>query len=131
MSKCSKIHYLENLSQTSTQSRTSNTFPDSPMLWIQQQYVSMPSTVPSISHNGPATLFCSACKDAPVIASNAGRIRYCSAECQKKHWTIHKTACRNLSDRKKLYRVMEISQQLFYLCREWQWSMIDLKRVQK
>lgn len=63
-----------------------------------------------------ATHTCKGCKAMPNATD--GQISsawYCGAECQKAHWTEHKTQCKAAQARQALYRAGAMLQQIFYL----------------
>lgn len=39
---------------------------------------------------------------------------YCGLECQKVHWSEHKTQCKAAQARQKLYRAGDLAQKIFY-----------------
>ncbi len=47
------------------------------------------------------------CKNALMLCSRCKRIHYCSKECQKKHWKIHKPLCKETS--MKFLKLIEIN----------------------
>ena len=68
------------------------------------------------------TDFCNVnrCSDAPAIGTEQpAKVFYCDSACQKVNWTRHKELCLPLARRKRLYRVGDILQRLFYVYREF------------
>lgn len=79
----------------------------------------------------PANLACSSCKDAPLLQGDSPVVHYCNAECQRSDWKRNKPTCNKLKDRKKLYRVMIIAQDLYYIYRELTWNQLVVEKIEK
>jgi hypothetical protein len=81
------------------------------------------SASPTCAHCAkPATLYCSACKAAPVYDEKEGveneNVRYWTAQCQKLDWVKHKGLCKALKERKAFFRLDSLLQEMFYMYRE-------------
>lgn len=62
-----------------------------------------------------AHLTCKGCKAMPnATDGQLSSAWYCGAECQKAHWTEHKTQCKAAQARQALYRAGALTQQIFY-----------------
>ena len=64
----------------------------------------------------PARHNCKACKSTPDASD--GKISstwYCSADCQKAHWAVHKTLCKDAQTRQAIYRAGSLARQISYL----------------
>ena len=60
------------------------------------------------------------CSDAPAIGTEQpAKVFYCDSACQKADWTRHKDVCLPIARRKRLYRIGDILQRLFYVYREF------------
>lgn len=63
----------------------------------------------------PASLTCKACKDTPSATDGQpSSTWYCGPECQKAHWTEHKSQCKAGQARQALYRAAIIAKKMFY-----------------
>ena len=50
----------------------------------------------SVANSAPMVATCTVCnKQAKFVCSRCKLWRYCSAECQKKHWSTHKKCCKS------------------------------------
>lgn len=56
-----------------------------------------------------ATNSCAGCLDAPAYGTGASQPTfYCSAHCQKAHWSTHKAQCKALQTRKAVFRAVTV-----------------------
>ncbi|OQO11172.1 hypothetical protein B0A48_05428 [Cryoendolithus antarcticus] len=55
---------------------------------------------------------------------------YCGTECQKAHWSIHKTECKSVNLRKHLYRAGDILQATFlaHTRTTWNYRIVNIER---
>lgn len=88
---------------------------------LQQKSIKMTSASEHDAHqcsNCPenATHTCKGCKGMPnATDGQTSSTWYCGAECQKAHWSEHKTQCKAAQARQALYRAGAVLQQMFYL----------------
>lgn len=62
-----------------------------------------------------AILTCKACKGMPDSAEQLTAVYYCSPECQKSDWEVHKPKCKASRDRQVLFRAGDIAQRLLII----------------
>ena len=66
--------------------------------------------------SNPASHACKACKLTPDATDGKNSSAwYCSADCQKAHWAVHKILCKDAQTRQALYRAGSLARQIFYL----------------
>ena len=64
----------------------------------------------------PARQTCKACRATPDATNGkSSSTWYCSADCQKAHWAVHKTQCKDAQTRQALYRAGSLARRIFYL----------------
>ena len=77
-----------------------------------------------------APLLCNGCKGLPAARGNSTiAARYCTKECQKQDWTVHKNDCKAAKTRQLLYRVADLTKGLFYIHSEITFSWAYLKKI--
>ncbi len=79
-----------------------------------------------------ATHTCKACRATPnATDGQVSSAWYCGAECQKAHWTEHKTQCKAAQARQLLYRAGALAQQIFYLYTKttFMWSPGRIQKI--
>ncbi|KAF5650131.1 zinc finger MYND-type [Fusarium tjaetaba] len=77
-----------------------------------------------------ATMRCAGCTDAPDYdPGDSTTIVYCDRDCQKKHWTDHKSRCRVMKQRKMLLRAATILRSALLTYREILYD-IDLTKIE-
>jgi hypothetical protein len=76
--------------------------------------------IPLCGHCGkPATIKCNGCINAPKVKDyRSADTVYCNKDCQKADWPKHKAWCVRLQNRKKVFRIGDILQAMFYSYRE-------------
>ena len=63
----------------------------------------------------PARKTCKACRATPnATDGKPSSTWYCSADCQKAHWAVHKTLCKDAQTRQALYRAGSLAREIFY-----------------
>ncbi|KAG9689042.1 palmitoyltransferase akr1, partial [Aureobasidium melanogenum] len=68
--------------------------------------------------NLDAKAHCSGCHGAPEVDGTFQTgVRYCNKECQKAHWPHHRRGCKNMQDRKALFRAGSLLQKIWYMVR--------------
>lgn len=78
-----------------------------------------------------APLICSGCKGLPAARGNGTTVtRYCTKECQKEHWTIHKKDCKAAKTRQLLYRAANLTKALFYIHNEMTFMWGYFKKIE-
>ena len=64
----------------------------------------------------PARQTCKACRATPDATNGKpSSAWYCGADCQKAHWAVHKTLCKDAQTRQAIYRAGSLARQIFYL----------------
>lgn len=78
-----------------------------------------------------ATEPCPSCHGAPGYESEPMKTNYCNAWCQLADEGNHRISCKELQARKKLYRVGDTIQQVFYLYEKnrWAWNMYNVVKI--
>ncbi|KAH7148026.1 hypothetical protein DER46DRAFT_616107 [Fusarium sp. MPI-SDFR-AT-0072] len=77
-----------------------------------------------------ATMRCAGCIDAPDYhPGDSMTVVYCGRDCQLKHWTDHKSHCRVMKQRKKLFRAANILRAALLTYREVRYD-INLTKVE-
>ncbi|KAF5578789.1 zinc finger MYND-type [Fusarium pseudocircinatum] len=77
-----------------------------------------------------ATMRCAGCTDAPDYdIGDSTTVVYCDRDCQKKHWTDHKSRCRVMKQRKILLRAATILRAALLTYREILYD-IDLTKIE-
>jgi hypothetical protein len=64
------------------------------------------------------------------LVGKASPTFYCSKECQRQHWAVHRPECRLSVDRRELYRIGFLLQWAFYAGRKAMWHE-DVGRVKR
>lgn len=79
----------------------------------------------------PTEQACGRCSDAPLLEGDAAIPHYCNAACQQAHWKEHKVTCNKLKDRRVLFRVTQLAQELFYIFSEYTWGDYEVISIEK
>ncbi|KAL8995981.1 MAG: hypothetical protein Q9169_004397 [Polycauliona sp. 2 TL-2023] len=74
--------------------------------------------------------YCGCLNAPPYLEDTAPATCYCSAVCQKYHWTQHKDRCKLLQRRKMLHRAAKVIQELYYILLRKTW-IISIEKVDR
>ncbi|KAL8694685.1 MAG: hypothetical protein Q9218_000696 [Villophora microphyllina] len=79
-----------------------------------------------------AQAVCIGCKGCPAQHDNRKVFtRYCSKECQKEHWKVHKLDCKAAQTRRILYRSANLLKALFYVHQEFAFTWAYFDKIER
>ena len=77
-----------------------------------------------------ASLICNGCKGLPAARGNSTIVTwYCIKVCQTEHWPFHKKECKAAKTRQLLYRVANLTKELFYIHSETTFAWAYFKNI--
>ena len=79
-----------------------------------------------------AAMTCKDCKDLPTKhGSGCSSTYYCSRDCQREHWKVHKQDCKAAKARRTIYRSANLIKALFYIYQETTFHWAYFTEIQK
>lgn len=71
------------------------------------------------------------CRDAPEFEDDPPVAWYCCDRCATIDLVWHKTDCSRIVVRRKVFRIMDTAQRLFYVYQEVIWMRLDIRRIER